>query len=99
MMQQQCGIIPHVKIEEPNPFISQIRHTADGKEIFFFSNCHVSESFPFTVTFPSKGKTAWLWDPETGERFIYPTVSKNNLTTLSFDMEPAGSKVFIFQVR
>lgn len=96
-MQQQCGIVPYVKIEDPNPFISQIRHTADGKEIFFFANSHVSKSFPLTLTFPYKDKIVWLWNPETGERFICPGVSKNNATSVSFEIEPAGSKLLVLE--
>ena len=97
MMQQQCDLVPYVKIENPNPFISQIRHTADGKDIFFFANSHISKSFPLTLTFPYKDRVVWLWDPETGERFIYPAVSKDHSINLSFEIEPAGSKLFIFE--
>lgn len=97
MMQQRCGIVPYVKVEKPNPFISQIRHTADEKDIFFFANCHISKSFPVKLTFPYHDRTVWLWDAETGERFIYPGVLKDHSTSISFEIEPAGSKLLIFE--
>ncbi len=97
IVQQRCGLKPYVKMEKPDPFISQIRHTGEGKDIFFFTNSHISKSFPVTFTFPDKGMTPWWWNPETGERFICPAVSKGGSISVSFEMEPAGSKLLVFE--
>ncbi|GHU62358.1 hypothetical protein FACS1894123_03140 [Bacteroidia bacterium] len=37
-IQQQCGIRPYMQIDKPETYVSQIRHRAEGKDIFFVSN-------------------------------------------------------------
>ncbi len=92
-VQQQCGIKPYMNIDNPSPFVTQIRQQAEGKDIFFISNCHTDERLIIRASFPeSKGKS-WLWNPETGERFRYPSVSKN---TLTIDLPPAASQLIVF---
>ncbi len=56
-----------------------IKHRSGGKEIYFLSNQDEMNGQVFTATFESKGKTAWCWDPHTGERFILPDQDKGRI--------------------
>jgi hypothetical protein len=60
-----------VSISPANEKLYTLKHRSGGNEVYFFSNQDDLESHDFKVTFGSKKKTAWRWDPETGERFIY----------------------------
>ncbi len=92
-IQKQCGIEPYMVIENPNPYISQIRHQCEGKDIFFITNCSTDEQFEIRASFPrSKGKP-WLWNPETGERLRYPVQSGNRLI---INIPPASSQLIVF---
>lgn len=94
IMQKECDIQPYVKLESSNSFVSQIRHQTKDKDIYFLSNCSMDNTVSFTATFPHKGKDAWLWDPETGKRYLYPS---NRGGVLDIELEPAGSKLIIFE--
>ena len=93
-LQKQCDITPYMQINQPNPFINQIRHQSEGKDFYFISNCSLDESFPLHITFPFVGrKTAWLWDTETGERLPIPS---DNSHTIHLEMNPASSKLIVW---
>ena len=92
-IQQQCDIKPYMSIANPTPYVSQIRHRAEGKDLFFLTNCSTEEQFAIHASFPeSKGKP-WLWDAETGERYPYPMQNGNKLT---IDLPPASSQMIVF---
>ncbi len=62
-----------IEVANPDPDVYQIHQTVDGKEIYFFTNTHREFASSSLVSFPFKDKTIRIWDPETGERMIYPT--------------------------
>jgi hypothetical protein len=92
-VQRQCGITPYMKIDHPNPSISQIRQQATGRDIFFISNCNRNDRITLNISFPESKGTPWLWNAETGERYLYSAVSGN---TLSVDLPPAASQLIVF---
>jgi hypothetical protein len=94
-IQQEYSITPYVNINSPNPFITQVRYQAKDTEMILFTNRNIIESYEITIT-PSRdiisGKQAWLWDPETGERYqITPVDNK-----ITLDMGPADLKLLVF---
>jgi hypothetical protein len=96
-LQKQYGIKPYITIEKPDPYIMQLRRTADdGSEILYIINSHLHESRQIRITF-SKAFTdrrySWIWDPETGERY---RVKLDKEDRLDLDMSPAGSYLFVF---
>ena len=94
-VQKQCGIRPYMDIDKPNPYIAQIRHLANGLDVFFVTNCHTEERFVVQAEFfRSKGQP-WLWNPETGDRSRYPGTSGND-RTLTIDLPPASSQLIVF---
>ncbi|MDR1455018.1 MAG: hypothetical protein LBJ01_05140 [Tannerella sp.] len=92
-VQQQCGVSPYMRIDNPNNNISQIRQQSAGKDIFFISNCSLDERIIQNISFPESKGTPWLWNAETGERYPYPSVSGDTLTV---DLPPAASQLIVF---
>jgi len=93
-VQRQCGIKPCMHIDRPNSYVSQIHHRAEGKDIFFISNCSSDEQFTLHAAFPDSKGTPWLWNPETGERFRYPAMANDG--TLAINLPPATSQLIVF---
>ena len=95
-IQQQYGITPYVKIDVPNSFVTQVRYQSDNKtEILLFINSDTAAAHPVKVKVNDKikaGKTAWLWDAETGNRF---TVDDND-GWIELDLGPADSRLLVF---
>ena len=96
-VQKQFGITPPVAIEPPDPNISQVQYTYGEQEIFFFTNSNIKETFTFRATFNTSGKTPWIWDAETGERYLYPIDEQKNKLTI--ELAPAESKLIVFDIK
>ena len=94
-IQQQCSIKPYMNIDKPNPFISQIRHQAKDKDLFFVTNCSTDNRFVIQAEFPDSKGQPWLWNPETGERSRYPGTVGNDYK-LTIDLPPAASQLIVF---
>jgi len=93
-LQQVVGIESYVKLDRPVMAISQIYYRCGDRDVFFFANSHLEESYELEAEFVAPGKTAWLWNPETGQRYLHPTTGARNRLRLSF--APAESKVIVF---
>ena len=85
-----------VKILNPDRFLLQSRFKADdGSDIFLFANAHLSEGRRTTAVFPSgvtSGKTAWLYNADTGERSTL-SLKKGKLDV---DLGPAQTWIVVF---
>jgi hypothetical protein len=93
-IQTRFNVAPFVKIDKPVTHVSQVYYKTPEADIFFFSNYHLEKSHHFTATFNIKNKTAWLWDAETGKKYLYPyTGTKNNL---KITLDPAQSVLIVF---
>lgn len=94
-VQEQFGIKPYMKTDNPQASVSQVYYKFDNADAFFISNYSNSKSFEFNATFDvAANKTAWLWDAETGERYLYPTSGKKN--QLKITLGPAETKLIVF---
>ncbi len=74
--------------------VNQVHYKTSQADVFFISNYHLEKSHQFTATFNNQGRTAWLWNPETGERHLYPTAGAKNKLLISLD--PAESILIVF---
>jgi hypothetical protein len=92
-VQSKCGITPYMQINRPSANVSQIRHQSAGKDIFFICNSSDTDHETIRANFPQSKGTPCLWDPETGERFIYSSAQGNSLT---IELPPAASKIIVF---
>ena len=94
-LQQKHGLEPYVKIDNPQTMVSQIAYHTDKADAFFFNNFSDTERYTFTAEFDvPAGRTAWLWNPETGERFLYPAEKRKN--RLKISLGPADTRLIIF---
>lgn len=91
---QRFNIKPYVEISNPNRFVSQVYYKHEGIDIFFFSNYNSKKGHSFKTNFTINDKKAWIWDPETGRRFLYPTQGTNNELLIS--LGPSESKMIVF---
>jgi hypothetical protein len=87
---------PYMTLERPSADISQIYFRTPGLQIFFLSNSNVREPYAHWIDFNvAEDRVPWIWDPETGNRYLYPVTESNN--RLFVELEPAGSQLIVFQ--
>ena len=72
-MSEEFGLRSKVSVAPVNETVYTLKHQSGEREIYFISNQDDLESHEVRLTYASTDKTAWRWDPETGERSIYPT--------------------------
>src|SRR4030095_7621493 len=94
-VQEKYKINPYVRIDSPNPFLSQVRYQAKETEILIFINSNTNDNYEIQII-PSadmvSGKQAWIWDPAMGERYTLTT----NAGSIKLDMGPADLKLLVF---
>ncbi|WP_263385035.1 glycosyl hydrolase [Granulicella arctica] len=94
-IQKQYALAPAVLIDKPKDFVSQLYYRSGNRDIFFFSNYGPAEVHTFEATFALKGKTAWLWNAESGTRELYATAQSHNI--LNITLGPSESKLLVFE--
>ncbi len=77
---RDMGIKTGVSVSPVYENLYLAKYKSGDKEIFFFSSQDDQNSLDFTVSFTDQKKTAWCWDPHTGERSIYPAGNNGDLT-------------------
>ena len=92
-VQNQCGIKPYLEITDPSPYVSQIKHTAGGSDIYFIVNSDPESGHILKARFHSQG-APMLWDPENGGRMKLE-VSEDGVINLP--IEKAGSRLVVFE--
>jgi hypothetical protein len=92
---KKINLTPAIKIDHPKPEVYQIYQKYENKDIFFLINNHQEESVQLDAIFPTGDKTAWRWDPETGQRAVFPyRQSKNHL---KIRLDPYQSILLVFE--
>ncbi len=81
-----------VFIENPSKNIYQNKHVGYQNDIYFFVNSHLQKAIEFTATFPIVDKIAWVWNPETGERYVYSQQD----STKQIKLAPGESLLLVF---
>lgn len=89
--------LPHtITISSPDRFLLQNHYVMDdGSDFFLFVNGHLTESRATEVIFQKDfvdGRTAWLYDAATGERYRLPL----RADTLSVTLCPAETWLVVF---
>lgn len=93
-VQTKYNITPYIKIDKPDRFVSQVRYQAKGAEILHFMNSSLDNAHPLEITPTDEiatGRQAWIWDPETGERYKLENAGK-----ILLDLGPADSVIIVF---
>lgn len=93
-MQAELNIKPYVRFNKPVAHVSQVHYKHADAAIFFISNYHLTKSHEFTANFNIANKTAWVWDAETGKKYVYPT--QGNKNELKINLDPTQSLLIAF---
>ncbi|MBN2088625.1 hypothetical protein JW964_03385 [candidate division KSB1 bacterium] len=93
-LQQKFNLKPAVEIPVPNPNVTQIHLKTKEKDIFFFTNSNKNAAERIQTKFDTPYKHPWQWNPETGDRTVFPYQEANNV--LDIELEPAGSLLLVY---
>ncbi len=97
-MQRRFSLTPDVLLSDPRDFVSQVHYRQAEREIFFFANYSGDETHTFEAQFSAgRGRTAWLWDTETGERRPLPWAP--DAGTLTLTLGPVASMLIVLEQR
>lgn len=89
------GIDPDVRFESPVPDISQLHQRAGDRDVFLLVHSGLSETAQVVAEFPAQGgKTAWRWDPEKGDRSVFPRGEDGRYR---IRMSPLESLLLVFE--
>ncbi|MDW7695938.1 glycosyl hydrolase [Flammeovirgaceae bacterium SG7u.111] len=91
---KQHSLVPKVNLSEPHHKVFVNHQQAGKKEIVFFANMDRENNSVFEAQFPTGKKLPWRWNPETGERTLYP---HNVPHILKFDLAPLESILLVFE--
>jgi len=95
-LQEELGIIPYVKFSSTNKYLSQSCYKLGVSLMYFIANTSLSENISMKAEFNVEdGYYPWIWDPETGEKLLYPTNRRNNL--LELNLPHATSILIVFE--
>lgn len=75
----KVGIEPVVRIRNPHPSLYQIHHRLQEKDIVFFTNADNEQDVSFEVELRTDNKIPWQWNPETGEKSVFPHTAPDKL--------------------
>ena len=94
-LQNKINIKPFITIDNPVSSVSQLHYKLGETDCYFISNYSKDNRHEFNAEFDvAANKTAWLWNPEDGNRWLYPTNGANN--KLHITLGPAESKLIVF---
>ncbi len=94
-LQNKMNIIPFIRIDQSHASVSQVYYKQGDSDCYFISNYSKDTKHAFNGEFNVPAhKTAWLWNPEDGTRWLYPTNGANN--KLHITLGPAESKLIVF---
>ncbi len=93
-MQNKLSIQAFVKFSKPVAHVNQVYYKHKDADVFFISNYNLERSHEFTATFNIPNKTAWVWDTETGKKYLYPTDGTKN--KLKINLDPTQSILIAF---
>lgn len=92
---ERFDVRPAVRISVPHPMLFQVHQQRDGREIFLFSNQQQDGPVSFHGSFATGNLTPWCWNPQTGERSVFPHGEKPN--ELDITLEPLASLLLVFE--
>jgi hypothetical protein len=94
-IQKQFGLTPYVSISQPVIHVNQLYYKSGDRDIFYFTNYSAAKPHRFTAGF-NNNKTAWVWDAETGQRFLHPS---NSSGELDIYLGPSETKLIVFDTK
>ena len=90
----RAGLEPDVRVAAPDPDVTLVHHRSAGREIFFLANASRERAVSLSARFPAAGRTAWVWDPQTGARAAIAAAGDGSLP---LHLEPLESRLLVFE--
>ena len=95
-LQVKLGIKPYVRFDKTHKFLSQSNYQIGKNSLFFIANTSLSEHISVKADFQVPDDLhPWIWDPETGEKMLYPTHGSRNKLVL--ELPRATSMLIAFE--
>ena len=93
-IQKELELKPYVEIDKPVKWMFYNYYKSGDKDIFFITNFNRQTSYKVNLIFNDEvsNKQAWLWDAETGERYLLNQDGRS----VSLRFGPAESKFVVF---
>ena len=95
-LQDELELQPYVRFDRTHKYLSQSNYTIGENTLFFIANTSLSEHISVKAEFQVDNKLhPWIWNPENGERLLYPTAGNNN--TIQLEIPRATSVLIMFE--
>ena len=96
-LQDDLKLRSYVRFDKTHKSLSQSSYHAGDNLLFFIANTSLSEDLSVYAEFNvAVNRCPWIWDPETGERLMYPTSGDNKL---QLELPRATSILIVFESR
>ncbi|MCG6187334.1 glycosyl hydrolase [Maribellus maritimus] len=92
---EKANIQKDVNIQQPDKNVFQIHKKTGEKDIWFFTNINRTKTVTLNTVFPTSSKTPWIWNPENGERRVFPFNEEKN--ELTIELKPLQSLLLVFE--
>ena len=70
---------PQVVMDKPKSHLYFMKQNRGEQEIYFFANSDRKKAIEFIASFKAGKKLPYIWNPETGERFVLTYTANNQL--------------------
>ena len=95
-LQDKLGLLPYVRFNKTHKYLSQSNYRIGKNSMFFIANSSLSEHISVKAEFQVEDKLyPWIWNPETGEKHLYPTDGSNK--HLNLEIPKATSLIIVFE--
>ncbi len=95
-MLNKAGHAPMIEISSPTDSMYHVVHQTKNKTIYFFINESFSRNVVTDIGFKNvENRTLWIWEPETGERYIY--TYRYEEKRIDLHLEPGQSLLLVFE--
>ncbi|MCD4735126.1 MAG: hypothetical protein K8R53_03715 [Bacteroidales bacterium] len=95
-LQDELELQLYVRFDKTNKYLSQSSYRFGDNILFFIANTSLSKHIPVKAEFQVDDKLLpWIWNPEKGEKLLYPTNGSSN--QIQLEIPRATSVLIMFE--
>jgi len=95
-LQDALGLKPYVSFDKTSKFLNQSNYRIGEYSLYFIANTSLSEHISVAAEFQVAEKLhPWIWNPETGEKLLYPTLGSKH--KIQLELPRATSVMIVFE--
>ncbi|MCD4768665.1 MAG: hypothetical protein K8R35_00665 [Bacteroidales bacterium] len=96
VLQNELEVKPYVRFDNTHRYLSQSNYLIGRNSLFFIANTSLSEHISVKAEFQVENNLhPWIWNPETGEKMLYPTSGSKN--KIDLEIPRATSILIVFE--